>query len=106
MRAVFRAVGLLVSLSVLLPAAARASAMMNYAPRSEQLATREEAIRAALKYPEGLNAAKTFVAVNAPFAPVAYRHEDGQVMAAAGLEVRPWLPEHLHAVARDLPAPP
>jgi hypothetical protein len=57
------------------------SAGMNYAPRREQLATRDEAIKAALHYPEGLNAAKTFAAVNAPFAPDAYRYENGQVMA-------------------------
>lgn len=58
-----------------------ASAVMNYAPRSEQLATRDEAIKAALHYPEGLNAAKTFADVNAPFARDAYRYENGQVMA-------------------------
>lgn len=57
------------------------SAVMNDAPRPEQLATRDAAIAAALHYPEGLNAAKTFAAVNAPFAPGAYRHENGQVMA-------------------------
>jgi hypothetical protein len=57
------------------------SATMNYAPRPEQLATRDEAIKAALHYPQGLNAAKTFAAVNAPFAPDAYRNENGQVMA-------------------------
>ena len=57
------------------------SAMMNYAPRPAQLVTRDAAIQAALKYPEGLNAATTFAAVNAPFAPNAYRHENGQVMA-------------------------
>src|SRR5256885_1936001 len=57
------------------------SAVMNYAPRPEQLATRDEAIKAALHYPEGLNAAKTFAAVNAPFAPDAYRYENGQLMA-------------------------
>jgi hypothetical protein len=57
------------------------SAMMNYAPRPEQLATRDEATKAALKYPEGLTAAKTFAAVNAPFAADAYRYENGQVMA-------------------------
>ena len=57
------------------------SAVMNYAPRPEQLATRDAAITAALHYPQGLTAAKTFAAVNAPFAPAAYRHENGQVMA-------------------------
>ena len=45
------------------------SAMMNYAPRPQQLATRDAAIKAALHYPEGLNAAKTFAAVNAPSRP-------------------------------------
>jgi hypothetical protein len=54
---------------------------MNYAPRPEQLASREQAIEAAMHYPTGLNAAKTFAAVNAPFAPNAYRYENGQVMA-------------------------
>jgi hypothetical protein len=54
---------------------------MNYAPRPEQLASREDAIKAALHYPTGLNAAQTFAAVNAPFAPKAYRYENGQVMA-------------------------
>jgi hypothetical protein len=55
--------------------------MMNYAPGPGQLRTRDEAIKAALHYPQRLNTAKTFSAVNAPFAPNAYRHENGQVMA-------------------------
>jgi hypothetical protein len=54
---------------------------MNYAPREDELATREDAIEAAMHYPTGLNAAQTFAAVNAPFAPDAYRYENGQVMA-------------------------
>jgi hypothetical protein len=54
---------------------------MNYAPRPEQLDSREDAIEAALHYPEGLNAAQSFAAVNAPFAPDAYRYENGQLMA-------------------------
>jgi hypothetical protein len=54
---------------------------MNYAPRQEQLASREDAIAAAMHYPTGLNAATTFAAVNAPFAPNAYRYENGQMMA-------------------------
>ena len=57
------------------------SAVMNYAPRPGQLLTRDEAMKAALHYPQGLNTAKTFAAVNAPFAPDAYRYENGQVMA-------------------------
>ena len=65
------------------------SAVMNYAPRPEQLATRDAATKAALKYPEGLAAAKTFAAVNAPFAPKAYRFENGQVMAGPDCKFAP-----------------
>jgi hypothetical protein len=65
------------------------SAVMNYAPRPEQLAARDEAIKAALHYPEGLNAAKTFAAVNAPFAPRAYRYENGQIMAGPDCKFAP-----------------
>jgi hypothetical protein len=65
------------------------SAGMNYAPRPEQLATRDEAIKAAMHYPQGLNAAKTFAAVNAPFAPDAYRYENGQVMAGPDCKFAP-----------------
>ena len=65
------------------------SAVMNYAPRPEQLATRDAATKAALKYPEGLNAAKTFADVNAPFAPNAYRYENGQVMAGPDCKFAP-----------------
>lgn len=65
------------------------SAVMNYAPRPEQLASRDEATTAALKYPEGLSAAKTFAAVNAPFAPNAYRFENGQVMAGPDCKFAP-----------------
>jgi hypothetical protein len=65
------------------------TAMMNYAPRPEQLPTRDAATKAALKYPEGLTAAKTFAAVNAPFAPDAYRYENGQVMAGPDCKFAP-----------------
>jgi hypothetical protein len=57
------------------------SEVTNYAPRPEQLSSRDDAIKAALHYPAGLNAAKTFADVNAPFAADAYRYENGQVMA-------------------------
>jgi hypothetical protein len=60
------------------------SAMMSYAPTPAQLSTRDEAIAAAMHYPQGLNGAKTFAAVNAPFAPDAYRFENGQLMAGPG----------------------
>jgi hypothetical protein len=62
---------------------------MNYAPRPEQLASREEALKAALHYPEGLNGAKTFAAVNAPFTPTAYRYENGQIMAGPDCKFAP-----------------
>jgi len=65
------------------------SEVMNYAPRPEQLPSREEAIRAALHYPLGLNTAKTFGAVNAPFAPDAYRYENGQIMAGPDCKFAP-----------------
>jgi hypothetical protein len=60
------------------------SEMTNYAPRPEQLSSRDEAIKAAMHYPTGLNAAKTFADVNAPFAATAYRFENGQLMAGPG----------------------
>jgi len=66
-----------------------ASAVMNYAPRPEQLATRDAAIKVALHYPQGLNGAKTFADVNAPFAPNAYRFENGQVMAGPDCKFAP-----------------
>jgi hypothetical protein len=65
------------------------SAVMNYAPRPGQIATRDDAIKAALHYPQGLNAATTFAAVNAPFAPDAYRYENGQVMAGPDCRFAP-----------------
>ena len=65
------------------------SAVMNYAPRPGQLPTRDDAIKAALHYPQGLNSAKTFAAVNAPFAPNAYRYENGQVMAGPDCKFSP-----------------
>jgi hypothetical protein len=65
------------------------SEAMNYAPPPELLPTREEALKAALKYPEGLNAAKTFAHVNAPFTPIAYRLENGQMMAGPDCRFAP-----------------
>lgn len=65
------------------------SESMNYAPRPEQLSPRDEAIKAALHYPAGLNAAKTFADVDAPFAADAYRYENGQVMAGPDCRFAP-----------------
>jgi len=66
-----------------------ASAVMNYAPRADELATREEVLKAALKYPEGFTRAETFAAVNAPFASDAYRYENGQIMAGPDCKFSP-----------------
>jgi hypothetical protein len=65
------------------------SEVMNYAPRPEQLPSREAAIQAAMHYPAGLNSAKSFAAVNAPFAPDAYRYENGQTMAGPDCKFAP-----------------
>jgi hypothetical protein len=62
---------------------------MNYAPRPEQLNSREDVLKAALKYPEGLSNAKTFADVQAPFTPEAYRHENGQIMAGPDCKFAP-----------------
>jgi len=62
---------------------------MNYAPRPNQLASREDALKAALHYPEGLNAAKTFADVKAPFTANAYRYENGQIMAGPDCKFAP-----------------
>jgi hypothetical protein len=53
----------------------------SYVPRPEQLMKREDAIKIALKYPEGLASARNFAAVNLPFSPDAYRFENGMVLA-------------------------
>ena len=65
------------------------SEVMNYAPPPEQLASREDAIEMAMHSPAGLNAAQTFAAVDAPFAPDAYRYENGQVMAGPDCSFAP-----------------
>ena len=66
-----------------------ASAVMNYAPRADELASREEVLKAGLKYPEGLAKAENFAAVGAPFAPDAYRYENGQIMAGPDCRFSP-----------------
>ncbi|MBK9253515.1 MAG: hypothetical protein IPM70_17325 [Proteobacteria bacterium] len=66
-----------------------ASAVMNYAPRADELATRDEVLKAGLKYPEGLAKAENFAAVNMPFAPDAYRYENGQIMAGPDCKFAP-----------------
>ena len=57
-----------------------ASAAMNLLPERSQLLSRDEAIRVAQFYPAGLKIG-SFVSVDAPFAPDAYRLENGRYMA-------------------------
>jgi len=62
---------------------------MNFVPRPEQLATREQAIEIAMHYPKGLNNADTFAAVGAPFTADAYRLENGAIMAGSACTFTP-----------------
>lgn len=57
--------------------------VMNTAPEKSQLNTREDAIKIAEHYPAGLKAG-SFVDVDAPFAPDAFRIENGMVTAGPG----------------------
>jgi len=57
---------------------------MNMPLTTDQRMSRAEAIRIAEYYPIGLKPGGTFAAVNAPFAPDAYRLENGSVMAGPG----------------------
>lgn len=62
-----------------------ASKMMTSAPDKAQMNTREEMIKAALTYPAGLKVG-SFVKVDSPMAPDAYRYENGQLMAGPGCD--------------------
>lgn len=57
---------------------------MNVVPDASQRMSRAELIRIAEFYPLGLKVGGTFADVKAPFAPDAYRVENGQTMAGAG----------------------
>jgi hypothetical protein len=59
-------------------------AAMNVVPEAAQKMSRAELIRIAEFYPTGLKVGGTFDAVHAPFAPDAYRLENGSMMAGAG----------------------
>jgi hypothetical protein len=62
---------------------------MNLVPRPEQLASRDKAIAIAMYYPRGLSEAKTFNAIGTPFAPEAFRLENGALMAGPGCKFFP-----------------
>jgi hypothetical protein len=57
--------------------------VMSAAPEKSQLMSRDEAIKVAMFYPAGLKIG-SFVKVDAPFAPDAYRIENGARTAGAG----------------------
>jgi hypothetical protein len=59
-------------------------AAMNVVPDQSQRMSREELIRIAEFYPTGLKVGGNFDAVQAPFAPDAYRIENGNIMAGPG----------------------
>ena len=56
---------------------------MTFVPAESERNTREEMIRMALTYPEGLRIG-SFEKANSPMAPNAYRFENGQLMAGPG----------------------
>ena len=57
--------------------------VMDYVPLPSERLSREDAIRIARFYPEGLTIG-SFTTIDAPFAPNAYRLENGAVMAGPG----------------------
>jgi hypothetical protein len=59
------------------------SKTMAYVPDKAQLNSREDATRMAVTYPAGLKIG-SFVKVDSPMAPDAYRYENGQLMAGPG----------------------
>jgi hypothetical protein len=60
-----------------------ANPLMSAPPEKSQLMSREDAIRTAMYYPEGLKIG-SFIKVDAPFAPDAYRIENGARSAGKG----------------------
>jgi hypothetical protein len=66
------------------PAALQASSRgMSFVPERAQIASREEMVKIAETYPAGLKIG-SFVTVDVPFAPEAYRIENGVVTAGSG----------------------
>lgn len=62
------------------------SETMTYVPKQEERIPREKAIEMALTYPAGLKIG-SFVKVDSPMAPDAYRFENGQLMAGPGCDI-------------------
>ncbi len=69
------------------PAALQTSSQgMSFIPERAQIASREEMVKIAEFYPAGLKIG-SFVVVDAPFSPEAYRIENGVVMAGSGCKL-------------------
>jgi len=62
---------------------------MDLVPAPAQLETRARAVELAMFYPRGLSNAKTFAAIGTPFAPEAFRLENGNLMAGPGCSFAP-----------------
>lgn len=61
---------------------------MNIVPPKDKLNSRDEAVRIALKYPEGLKLG-SFVKADTPFSPDSYRIENGYITAGKGCMMQP-----------------
>ena len=81
-----RADGMIYAIDAYSGAPAKAMAIV---PRPEQLASRAKAIEIAMYYPRGLSNAQTFNAIGTPFAPEAFRLENGALMAGPGCKFAP-----------------
>lgn len=66
----------------------RPTATMTYAPSAAERMSREAMVRIASRYPAGLRAG-SFVTADVPFAPGAYRFENGVRMAGPGCTFQP-----------------
>ena len=62
---------------------------MNLPLRADQLAPRDEMIRLAMFYPRGRSNAQTFNVIGTPFAPEAFRLENGALMAGPDCKFAP-----------------
>jgi hypothetical protein len=81
-----RADGMIFNIDAYSGAAAK---QMNIVPKLSQLAPRDKAIEIAMYYPRGLSSAKSFNAIGTPFAPEAFRLENGALMAGPGCTFTP-----------------
>jgi hypothetical protein len=81
------------------------SAVMNYAPRPEQLSTPRRGDQGRAEVPGRAHGREDLCRRECAFRARRLSLRKRPVDGRAGLQVRSRLPEHLHPVARDLPAP-